>query len=211
MLLNKLSLKIMITMKTKTRRVIRLMAAVALALGLNGFAEAVSINLNTPVNFSNNSNSSKEFVDYFSFSLSSLSDVIFKFTDSGLLSKSTLSIYIDKGKTGPNPIRKDTLVSSIASITSGSGSFTDTDLAPGHYYLLLDAFLPKKTITVQDYYLHHHLYHYDTYTPSTGRFTLTGFSATAVTPVPEPNVFALMLAGIGLVGFMFYRRQRQFN
>jgi hypothetical protein len=70
---------------------------------------------------------------------------------------------------------------------------------------------PRKTVTIHDYYLHHRLYHYDTYTPSTGRFTLTGFSATAVTPVPEPNVFALMLAGVSLVGFMSYRRQRQFN
>jgi hypothetical protein len=192
----------------KTFKVIQLIVAAALALGVNGVAVAKSINLNTPVNFINNSNTTKQFVDYFSFSLSSLSDVIFKYTDSGLLSKSTLSIYSDNKKTGPNPLKKDTLVSSIASITSGSGSFTDTNLAPGKYYLLVDAYLPKRTVTVHDYYFHHHLYHYDTYTPSTGRFTLTGFNATAVTPVPEPNVFGLMLAGIGLVGFMSYRRQQ---
>jgi hypothetical protein len=120
------------------------MGAAALALGLNGVVEAKSINLNTPVNFINNSNSTKEFVDYFSFSLSSLSDVIFKFTDSGLLSKSTLSIYSDHGKTGPSPIKKDTLVSSITFITSGSGSFSDANLAPGKYYLLADAYLPQE-------------------------------------------------------------------
>jgi hypothetical protein len=87
-----------------------------------------------------------------------------------------------------------------------------TSLAPGKYYLLVDAFLPKETVSVTYYYLHHHLHHYDTYTPSNGYFTLTGYSATPVTtPVPEPNVLALMLAGIGLVGFMSYRRQSYFN
>jgi hypothetical protein len=181
----------------KTYKVIQLMVAGALAFGLNGVAVGGSINLNTPVNYINHSNKTKEFVDYFSFSLTSLSDVIFNYTDSGLLPNSTLSIFIDNKKTGPSPLKKDTLVvGSIASITSPSGSL-DITLASGNYYLLVDAFLPKKGLHPN--------------TPSTGDFTLISYSATPVTSVPEPNVFALMLVGIGLVGFMSYRRQSYFN
>lgn len=186
-----------------TYKVIQLMVAGALALGLNVVAVASSINLNVPVNYTNPPNKAKGFVDYFSFSLNSLSDVIFNYTDSGLLSNSTLSIFSDKGKTGPSPINKDTQVSSIASITSSSGSLAITSLAAGKYYLSMDAFLHKATLTEN--------YHEERLTPSTGNFTLTGYSHTPVTPVPEPNVFALMLVGVGLVGFMYYRRQRYFN
>ena len=188
------------------------MVAGALALGLNWVAVASPINLitlGTPVDYTKHSNKTKTFVDYFSFSLNSLSDVIFHYTDSGLLSNSTLSIFSDKKKTGPFPLKKDTLVvGSIASITSGSGSLDITSLAAGKYYLLVDAYLPKETVSVTYYYLHHHLHHYDTSTPSIGYFTLT---TPVTTPVPEPNVFVLMLVGMGLVGFMSYRRQPYFN
>jgi hypothetical protein len=47
------------------------------------------------------------------------------------------------------------------------------------------------------------------------RFSLTGHNDTAVitgyaeiTPVPEADTYALLLAGLGLVGFMTYRRKR---
>jgi hypothetical protein len=63
-------LKISLKGKTmKTYKVIQLMVAGALTLGLNGVAVASSINLNTPVNYTNHSNDTKRFVDYFSFSL----------------------------------------------------------------------------------------------------------------------------------------------
>jgi hypothetical protein len=183
----------------KTYKVIQLMVAGALALGLNGVAVAspIDLSISIPVDYTNNSNKTKKFVDYYSFSLLSPSNVVFDYTDSGLLSSSTLSIFSDKKKTGPFPLTKDTQVGSIAFITSSPGSLDITSLAAGKYYLLVDAFLPKKGLHPK--------------TPSTGDFTLISYSHTPVTPVPEPNVFALMLVGIGLVGFMSYRRQPYFN
>jgi hypothetical protein len=187
----------------KALKIIQLMVAGALALGLNEAALARSIHLNSPSNYINFSNHRVEYVDYFSFSLKSLSDVTFSYKDSGLLSNSTLSIFSDKGALGPNPIRRDIRVGSIASITSRSGSFSDTNLAPGRYYLLVDVFLPPAARPrLNDRFR---------FTPATGNFVLTGYRITPVSPVPEPNVFALMLVGVGLVGFMSYRRQRYFN
>jgi hypothetical protein len=37
------------------------------------------------------------------------------------------------------------------------------------------------------------------------------YTTEAVSPVPEPSTYALMLGGLGMVGFMAYRRRKQFN
>ncbi len=38
--------------------------------------------------------------------------------------------------------------------------------------------------------------------------TVDNFKYTEVSPVPEPSTYALMLGGLGLVGFMAYRRKK---
>ena len=38
--------------------------------------------------------------------------------------------------------------------------------------------------------------------------TMDNFKYTEVSPVPEPSTYALMLGGLGLVGFMAYRRKK---
>lgn len=179
----------------KTFKAIQLVAAGALALGLNGTAAAGAINLNTSVNYSNSSANSKMSEDYYSFTLGSLSNVLFKYTNQGLLSTGpgTLSIYQDLGTAGPSPINKDTL-GSTASIASGTSSWSVSRLAAGNYYLLVDAWLPGKPKGGSE---------------TTGSFTLTSYTATPA--VPEPSTYALLLAGVGLVGFMSYRRQRYFS
>ena len=45
------------------------------------------------------------------------------------------------------------------------------------------------------------------FSSSRDAFEATNFSVT--TPVPEPETYVLMLAGIGAVGFMSRRRRRQ--
>lgn len=37
------------------------------------------------------------------------------------------------------------------------------------------------------------------------------YNTEAVTPVPEPSTYALMLGGLGMVGFMAYRRRKETN
>jgi hypothetical protein len=44
----------------------------------------------------------------------------------------------------------------------------------------------------------------DTLHPSTGTFHIT-----SVTPIPEPETYAMLLAGLGLMGFVARRRQRK--
>ena len=41
--------------------------------------------------------------------------------------------------------------------------------------------------------------------------TIDNLKYTEVSPVPEPSTYALMLGGLGLVGFMAYRRRKQMN
>jgi hypothetical protein len=36
----------------------------------------------------------------------------------------------------------------------------------------------------------------------------TGFFAMAVAPIPEPETYAMLLAGLGLIGFMARRRKQ---
>ncbi|VAW48087.1 hypothetical protein MNBD_GAMMA04-536, partial [hydrothermal vent metagenome] len=38
---------------------------------------------------------------------------------------------------------------------------------------------------------------------------IDNFKYTEVSPVPEPSTYALMLGGLGMVGFMAYRRRKQ--
>ena len=46
-----------------------------------------------------------------------------------------------------------------------------------------------------------------TNSPSINAFEVANFTVTA--PVPEPETYVLMLAGLGAVGFMSRRRRRQ--
>ena len=41
--------------------------------------------------------------------------------------------------------------------------------------------------------------------------TVDNLKYTEVSPVPEPSTYALMLGGLGMVGFMAYRRRKQIN
>ena len=45
--------------------------------------------------------------------------------------------------------------------------------------------------------------------PTGGSMTFPVGASTPVTPVPEPETYALMLAGLGVVGFMARRRKQQ--
>lgn len=40
---------------------------------------------------------------------------------------------------------------------------------------------------------------------------IDNFRYTGVSPVPEPSTYALMLGGLGLVGFMAYRRKKMLS
>lgn len=195
----------------KTLKIIQLVIAGALPFGLNMAAEAATpINLGHLVKYTNSTHSTELFQDYYSFTLPSsktLTDVIFNYFDTGLLSQSTLSIYSDTGKKGPS--KNDKLVVDSTAYINGSTSYSE-DLTAGKYYVLVDAYLPKKTATEHTIRLgRNRIFQYYTYTPSKGSFEFTKFTQTSL--VPEPNVVVLMLAGIGLVGFMSYRRQQYLN
>jgi hypothetical protein len=44
---------------------------------------------------------------------------------------------------------------------------------------------------------------------TTDGFSLMNVSLTGVSPVPEPQTYAMMLAGLGLLGFRLRRRKLQ--
>lgn len=75
---------------------------------------------------------------------------------------------------------------------SATGSIASTGLVPGpSLHTSTDGLIPSQ--------------------PSFGKFghgDLDDRKVPQCAPVPEPSVYLLMLAGVGLIGFMSYRRQR---
>lgn len=169
------------------------MAAGIFALGLSGVAAADVLNLGTTEYHDNTATNTQSYSDYFSFSLQEQGAVTFDYSFHKLLSASKLSIFADTGSAGPDKsdrLAKDTtkpIQPSTIKLKDAPASWSFSSLAAGKYYLLVDSSVKGKT---------------------KGDFTLTKFS---VSPVPEPNTYALMAAGFGLIGFMSFRRQRYFG
>lgn len=156
---------------------------------------AAAISLNTLVTHINTQNSTQSFTDHYSFNLANISTVLFGYTSNNLLASSKLYLQNDVSPTGPSlgdtaaaDVTSPIQSSFVAISNNNPSSWSFSSLAAGSYYLLVDSRIQGKN--------------------ETGTFTLT---EATITPVPEPETYAMLLAGFGLVGFMSYRRQRNFS
>jgi hypothetical protein len=137
-------------------------------------------------------NNGATFADHFTFSVtgttSSNFDAIIssisRTADTGL-DISGLSLYRVGGGTGTGGTLGDTLVSSGTSASSGAmdvWTLSSDNLAAGSYYVLVSGNLVSDT------------------SASFG-------GAVMLAPVPEPETYGMMLAGLGVVGFLARRRK----
>lgn len=180
-------------------------AAVAIALaGIFGSAQAANVSLSgsdLPVNLGADptaansysvSHTAGSFTDVFNFSLTKLSDTVSSAVSLSLpgingapafynISGATLSLFSDPGGDGLAGTN-----TSIGSVTFGSsnGVLAVNNVAPGSYFWKLTGVADGTNGGV-------YLYSSDT------------------APVPEPGTYALMLAGLGLLGFIAKRRLDQ--
>jgi hypothetical protein len=138
------------------------------------------------------SNNGATFADHFTFSVtgttSSNFDAIIssisRTADTGL-DISGLSLYRVGGGTGTGDTGGDTLVSSGSSLQSGQvdvWTLSSDNLASGNYYVLVSGNLVSDT------------------SASFG-------GAVMLAPVPEPETYGMMLAGLGVLGLLARRRK----
>jgi hypothetical protein len=138
------------------------------------------------------SNNGATFADHFTFSVtgttSSNFDAIIssisRTADTGL-DISGLSLYRVGGGTGTGDTGGDTLVMSGTSASSGAmdvWTLSSDNLAAGNYYVLVSGNLVSDT------------------SASFG-------GAVMLAPVPEPETYGMMLAGLGVLGFLARRRK----
>jgi hypothetical protein len=137
-------------------------------------------------------NNGAMFADHFTFSVngttSSNFDAIIssisRTADTGL-DISGLSLYRVGGGTGTGGTMGDTLVKTGTSVNSGAmdvWSLSSDNLAAGNYYVLVSGNLVSDT------------------SASFG-------GAVMLAPVPEPETYGMMLAGLGVLGFLARRRK----
>jgi hypothetical protein len=137
-------------------------------------------------------NNGATFADHFTFSVTgtttsnfdAIISSISRSADTGL-DISGLSLYRVGGGTGTGGTLGDTLVSSGTSLQSGSmdvWTLSSDNLAAGSYYVLVSGNLVSDT------------------SASFG-------GAVMLAPVPEPETYGMMLAGLGVLGFLARRRK----
>jgi hypothetical protein len=137
-------------------------------------------------------NNGATFADHFTFSVTgtttsnfdAIISSISRSADTGL-DISGLSLYRVGGGTGTGGTGGDTLVSSGTSLQSGSmdvWTLSSDSLAAGSYYVLVSGNLVSDT------------------SASFG-------GAVMLAPVPEPETYGMMLAGLGVLGFLARRRK----
>ena len=137
-------------------------------------------------------NNGATFADHFTFSVTgtttsnfdAIISSISRSADTGL-DISALSLYRVGGGTGTGGTLGDTLVSSGSSVNSGAmdvWTLSSDNLAAGSYYVLVSGNLVSDT------------------SASFG-------GAVMLAPVPEPETYGMMLAGLGVVGLLARRRK----
>jgi hypothetical protein len=140
-------------------------------------------------------NNGATFADHFTFSVtgttSSNFDAIIssisRTADTGL-DISSLSLYRVGGGTGTGGTAGDTLVSTGTSLNSGQmdvWTLSSDNLATGDYYVMVGGNLVSDT------------------SASFGGAVMLAPTA----PVPEPETYGMMLAGLGVLGFLARRRK----
>jgi hypothetical protein len=141
-------------------------------------------------------NNGATFADHFTFSVNgttasnfdAIISSISRTADTGL-DISGLSLYRVGGGTGTGGTAGDTLVSSGTSLHSGEmdvWTLSSDNLAAGDYYVLVSGNLVSDT------------------SASFG-------GAVMLAPVPEPETYGMMLAGLGVLGFLARRRKQAAN
>ena len=138
-------------------------------------------------------NNGATFADHFTFSVQGTSPMNFdaivssisRTADTGL-DFSGLSLYRVGGGTGTGGTAGDTLITSGTSLQTGSmdvWTLSSDNLQAGDYYLLVSGNLVSDTA---------------------GSFG----GAVMMAPVPEPETYGMMLAGLGVLGFLARRRKQ---
>jgi hypothetical protein len=141
-------------------------------------------------------NNGATFADHFTFSVTGTTSMNFdaivssisRTADTGL-DFSALSLYRVGGGTGTGGTAGDTLVTSGTSLHSGEmdvWTLSSDNLAAGDYYVLVSGNLVSDT------------------SASFG-------GAVMLAPVPEPETYGMMLAGLGVLGFLARRRKQAAN
>ena len=141
-------------------------------------------------------NNGATFADHFTFSVTGTTSMNFdaivssisRTADTGL-DFSALSLYRVGGGTGIGGTAGDTLVTSGTSLHSGEmdvWTLSSDNLAAGDYYVLVSGNLVSDT------------------SASFG-------GAVMLAPVPEPETYGMMLAGLGVLGFLARRRKQAAN
>ena len=141
-------------------------------------------------------NNGATFADHFTFSVQGTSPMNFdaivssisRTADTGL-DFSGLALYRVGGGTGTGGTAGDTLITSGTSLQTGSmdvWTLSSDNLQAGDYYLLVSGNLVSDTA---------------------GSFG----GAVMMAPVPEPETYGMMLAGLGVLGFLARRRKQAAN
>ena len=141
-------------------------------------------------------NNGATFADHFTFSVTGTTGMNFdaivssisRTADTGL-DFSALSLYRVGGGTGTGGTAGDTLVTTGSSLQSGSmdvWTLSSDNLAAGDYYILVSGNLVSDT------------------SASFG-------GAVMMAPVPEPETYGMMLAGLGVLGVLARRRKQAAN
>ncbi|CAH0284259.1 hypothetical protein SRABI118_03872 [Massilia sp. Bi118] len=141
-------------------------------------------------------NNGATFADHFTFSVTGTTSMNFdaivssisRTADTGL-DFSGLSLYRVGGGTGTGDTGADTLVTNGTSLHSGEmdvWTLSSDNLAAGDYYVLVSGNLVSDT------------------SASFG-------GAVMLAPVPEPETYGMMLAGLGVLGFLARRRKQAAN
>jgi hypothetical protein len=141
-------------------------------------------------------NNGATFADHFTFTVTGTTPMNFdaivssisRSADTGL-DFTGLSLYRVGGGTGTGGTAGDTLVTSGTSLQSGNvdvWTLSSDNLAAGNYYMLVSGNLVSNTAA------------------SFG-------GAVMMAPVPEPETYGMMLAGLGVLGFLARRRKQAAN
>jgi hypothetical protein len=141
-------------------------------------------------------NNGATFADHFTFSVTGTMPMNFdaivssisRTADTGL-DFSGLSLYRVGGGTGTGGTAGDTLISSGTSLQTGSvdvWTLSSDNLQAGDYYVMVGGNLVSDT---------------------SGSFG----GAVMLAPVPEPETYGMMLAGLGVLGFLARRRKQAAN
>ncbi len=141
-------------------------------------------------------NNGATFADHFTFSVNGTTSSNFDAIVSSIsrtantgLDISGLSLYRVGGGTGTGGTGMDTLISSGTQVNKGAmdvWSLSSSNLSAGDYYLLVSGNMVSNT------------------SASFG-------GAVMLAPVPEPETYGMMIAGLGVLGFLARRRKQAAN